>query len=144
MFVQSGFRVLESHIRSCHSIPTLPPALNRCQRNNIRLILFIPYSCFNHRHCAAPLPRSQPASANPRPLVYNMQWLWWCGPTMALCRPGMSSCCCFNSSICCRVKNGRRRRRTGSSGCVALHSSKASGWRHCTCSRRFFLCLVVK
>lgn len=52
-------------------------------------------------------------------------------------------CCCFSSSICCRVKKGRRR-QGGSSGCRWAHSSKESAWRHCTCRRRFFLCLVVK
>lgn len=67
-------------------------------------------------------------------------------------RPGSGSgsagacpwlCCCFSSSICCRVKKGRRR-QGGSSGCLCAHSWKQSAWRHCTCSRRFFLCLVVK
>lgn len=73
------------------------------------------------------------------------------GPDMALTgvlAPGSAGactwlCCCFSSSICCRVKKGRRR-QGGSSGCFCAHSSKESAWRHCTCRRKFFLCLVVK
>lgn len=54
------------------------------------------------------------------------------------------SCCCLSASICCRVKKGFLRLLTGSSGLDSHHFSKASGWRHCMCRRRFFLCLVMK
>ena len=60
------------------------------------------------------------------------------------CRPCVSSCCCFSASICCKVKKGLRRLLTGSSGWDTAQSSNASGWRHCTWRRKFFLCLVVK
>lgn len=64
---------------------------------------------------------------------------------MVFCNVGLlSSCCCLSSSICCRVKKGFLRLLTGSSGWARDHSSKTSGWRHCTWRRRFFLCLVVK
>lgn len=64
--------------------------------------------------------------------------------TIVFCKPWVSSCCCLSSSICCRVKKGLRRLLTGSSGWATDHSSNASGWRHCTCRRKFFLCLVMK
>jgi hypothetical protein len=57
--------------------------------------------------------------------------------------PGAALCCCFSSSICCREKKGRRR-EGGSSGWRRPHSSKLLGCRQRTCSRRFFLCRVLK
>lgn len=64
--------------------------------------------------------------------------------TMVRGMPGLLSYCCLSSSICCREKKGLRRLLAGSSGWDTDHSSKASGWRHCTCRRKFFLCLVIK
>lgn len=65
------------------------------------------------------------------------------GPGELAGGPGAVLCCCFSSSICCREKKGRRR-EGGSSGWRRPQSSKLLACRHRTCSRRFFLCRVLK
>lgn len=65
------------------------------------------------------------------------------GPGEPAGGPGAVLCCCFSSSICCREKKGRRR-EGGSSGWRRPHSSKLLACRQRTCSRRFFLCRVLK